>query len=372
MAASLLALIVANTPLNALYVSLLDMPVAIQVGALEIAKPLLLWINDGLMAIFFFLVGLEIKREFLTGELSSPSRIILPTVAAIGGIAVPALIYVFINAGDAQNLSGWAIPTATDIAFALGILALLGSRVPVSLKILLTAIAIIDDLGAIVIIALFYTSDLSLVALLGAGVSIAALILANRLKVVRPAIYILLGVMLWVFTLKSGVHATLAGVVTALAIPMRPQNEGDKETVLEHLEHSLHPFVAFLILPVFAFANAGVSFVGISAESFVEPVKLGISLGLFAGKQIGVFAFLWLAIILRLSPMPEDATWRQLYAVALLCGVGFTMSLFIGGLAFEHADFDAPIRLGVLTGSLLSGLCGYLLLRTGGPAKTST
>lgn len=366
--AALFALLVANSGLADLYVSTFDTLVAVQVGSFKIAKPLLLWINDGLMAIFFFLVGLEIKREFVAGELSSPGRIMLPALAALGGILVPALFYAGINAGDPRYLSGWAIPTATDIAFALGILALLGSRAPDSLKILLTAIAIIDDLGAILIIAFFYTDNLSLAALGGAGAFAAGLLVANRLGVLRPSIYILLGIGLWVCTLKSGVHATLAGVVTALAIPMKARPGQDGHTLLEDLEHALHPWVAGLILPLFAFANAGVSFAGIGLDSFLEPVKLGISVGLFAGKQIGVFAFLALAILLRLSPMPEGTNWRQLYGLALLCGVGFTMSLFIGSLAFEHAQFDAPIRLGVLTGSLLSGLAGYLLLRFGAGA----
>jgi len=361
---SALAIVLANSPLSELYTSSLDIPVAIQFGALKIAKPLLLWINDGLMAVFFFLVGLEIKREFLEGELSTPSQLALPTMAAVGGMVVPALIYVSINNGNAVHMDGWAIPTATDIAFALGILALVGSRAPISLKILLTAIAIIDDLGAIVIIAVFYTEDLSLLALFLAGVAVLGLVIINRLRIARPAAYILLGIVLWVCTLKSGVHATLAGVITAFAIPMRAKNVTDR-SMLKDLEHRLHPWVAFMILPVFAFANAGVSFSGIGVSSFVEPVKLGISVGLFAGKQVGVFLMLWLGVKLGLSAMPRDTNWPQLYAVSLLCGVGFTMSLFIGSLAFEHASFDVPIRLGVLTGSILSAVCGYLLLRFG-------
>jgi Na+:H+ antiporter, NhaA family len=362
MIAAALALVVANSSLSAAYLMALDIPVAIQVGGFSIAKPMILWINDGLMAIFFFLVGLEIKREFLEGELSTPSQIALPALAAVGGMVVPALIYVAINSGNSVHLNGWAIPTATDIAFALGILALVGKRAPLSLKVLLTAVAIFDDLGAIIIIALFYTSDLSVVALAGAGLCLAGLVVVNRLGLTRPAVYILLGVVLWAFTLKSGVHATLAGVLTAFAIPMRSKAMG-RASMLKDLEHQLHPWVAFAILPVFAFANAGVSFVGMGLHSFVEPVKLGVSLGLFAGKQIGVFAMLWLAIKLGFSPMPPGTNWRQLYAVSLLCGVGFTMSLFVGSLAFEHSDFDVPIRLGVLTGSIVSAVFGYLLLR---------
>jgi len=364
-AASAVALVLANSPLGNLYTAFLDTPVAIEVGALKIAKPLLLWINDGLMTVFFFLVGLEIKREFLEGELSSPARIALPSFAAIGGMAAPAAIYAFINWDNAQNLNGWAIPAATDIAFALGILALVGSRAPISLKVLLMAIAIIDDLGAIVVIAIFYTSSLSLPALVLAGISMAGLVVVNLLRVNHPAAYLLLGIALWICVLKSGVHATLAGVVTALAIPLTsPGNVG--QSMLKRIEHDLHPWVTFGILPLFAFANAGVSFTGIGMESFVEPVKLGISLGLFLGKQIGVFGMLWLCIKLSIAPMPEGANWRQLYGISLLCGIGFTMSLFVGSLAFEHSSFDAPIRLGVLTGSIVCAGLGYLVLRWSG------
>ncbi len=363
-AAAAAALILANSPLGSFYDAFLEIPVAVQVGAIEIAKPLLLWINDGMMAVFFFLVGLEIKREFLEGELSSPTQLALPALAAVGGMAAPALIYAFINWGDPQNLNGWAIPAATDIAFALGILALLGSRAPISLKVLLMAIAIIDDLGAIVIIAVFYTSNLSVEALLVGLAAVAGLVAVNRLKITHPAAYLLLGIALWVCVLKSGVHATLAGVITAFAIPLAPQN-GEGKSMLKRLEHDLHPWVAFGILPLFAFANAGVSFAGIGPDSFVEPVKLGISLGLVLGKQIGVFGMLWLCIKLSIAPMPEGTTWRHLYGVSLLCGIGFTMSLFIGSLAFEHSSFDAPIRLGVLTGSIVCAILGYLVLRWG-------
>ena len=364
--AAAFAVVLANTGLGGLYTSFLEVPVQVRIGELDIAKPLLLWINDGLMAVFFFLIGLEVKRELLKGELSSPSRAALPAIGAIGGLAVPAGIYVALNWGGGENLNGWAIPAATDIAFALGVLALLGKGVPRAIGVLLMAIAIFDDLAAIIIIALFYTDNLAAGALYVGLVFLAALALLNRLKVLSLAPYVLLGIALWVCVLKSGVHATLAGVVTAFAIPMRTR-DGEEEPLLEQLEHGLHPWVAFAILPLFAFANAGVSFAGIGIDSFVEPVKLGISLGLFLGKQLGIFAAIWLAILIGIAPLPEGVNWAQLYGVALLCGIGFTMSLFIGGLAFEHSDFDAPIRLGVITGSILSAVCGYLLLLFASP-----
>ncbi|MGI9385322.1 MAG: Na+/H+ antiporter NhaA [Methyloligellaceae bacterium] len=361
-AASVLAVAMANSLLGPLYQGFLDTRLEVRVGAFEIAKPLLLWINDGLMAVFFFLVGLEIKREFLEGELSSASRIALPGLGAIGGMAVPALIYVAFNWGSAENLNGWAIPAATDIAFALAVLSLLGDRIRTSLKALLLAVAIFDDLGAIIIIALFYTQDLSLTALSGAAAALAALVAVNRFGVQRLAPYVLLGIILWVLVLKSGVHATLAGVATALAIPLAPKDD-TAGSLLKHAEHALHPWVAFAILPLFAFANAGVSFTGIGLQSLLEPVKLGISLGLFLGKQIGVFGLMALGVALGLVSMPRHTTWLQLYGVSLLTGIGFTMSLFIGSLAFEHSDFDAPIRLGVIVGSLASALLGYVVLR---------
>jgi len=360
--AAVAALIFANSPLGGVYNAFLETPVAIQFGKLEIAKPLLLWINDGLMAIFFFLVGLEIKREFLEGELSSPSQIALPGIAAIGGMAVPALIYVAINWESTENLNGWAIPAATDIAFALGVLALVGSRAPLSLKVLLTAIAIFDDLGAIIIIAFFYTDQLSLTALAYGAVAVAGLIAVNLFRVTHVAAYLLLGIALWICVLKSGVHATLAGVITALAVPLRTHDD-EGHSLLRHLEHELHPWVAYAILPLFAFANAGVSFQGVGLYNFIEPVKLGISMGLFVGKQIGVFGLLWFCIHYGIARMPEGSNWAQLYGVSLLTGVGFTMSLFIGSLAFEHTDFDTPIKIGVFTGSILSAVVGYLVLR---------
>jgi NhaA family Na+:H+ antiporter len=360
--AAAIALICDNSPLSPLYASFLETPVAIQIGTFSLAKPLLLWINDGLMAIFFFLVGLEIKREFVEGELSTPSQAALPIVAAIGGMAFPAVIYAYINWESPQNLNGWAIPAATDIAFALAIITMVGSRVPLALKILLTAIAIIDDLGAIVIIAIFYTGNLSLASLAFAGVAVVVLFALNRLRVVSIAAYILVGIVLWVCVLKSGVHATLAGVVLAMAIPIRGRAP-DAPSPLRHLEHVLHPWVSYLILPVFGFANAGVSFAGMTWSSFLDPVAFGIAAGLFIGKQIGIFGTIWLAVKAGLSPKPSGSSWIQIYGMGVLCGIGFTMSLFIGTLAFGDQSYAAPIRLGVLTGSVVSAVVGYILLR---------
>jgi len=365
-AAAALAMVLDNSPLAWLYDKLLQVPFVVQLGALALEKPLLLWIN-GLMAVFFLLVGLEIKREILGGELSSRSKAALPVFAALGGMAVPALVFLGFNQGSAETLRGWAIPAATDIAFALGILALLGSRVPLSLKVFLTALAIIDDLGAIVIIALFYTSDLAWASIGLAAVCTAALVLLNVSGVTRIAPYVVVGTVLWVCVLKSGVHATLAGVIVALAVPLHPRVSGQRSPLL-HLEHALHPWVAFLILPVFAFANAGVSLHGLSFADLLRPLPLGIALGLFVGKQIGVFGMSWLAVRLRLAAKPEGASWSQLYGAGLLAGVGFTMSLFIGTLAFEGPAAAADVRIGVLSGSLLSGLSGYLLLRFGARA----
>ena len=358
------ALLCANSFLGEYYFQFLMIPGSVQVGELVIAKPLLLWVNDLWMAVFFFLIGLEIKRELLEGELSTRADLLLPTAAAVGGMVVPALIFVALNAGNPVNLNGWAIPAATDIAFALGILALLGNRAPMSLKVLLTAVAIIDDLGAIVVIAIFYTANMSLVSLGLAGLAILGLVLLNRFRVSHVAAYVIVGTILWVCVLKSGVHATLAGVITAFAIPLEVEDESGR-SLLKHLEHLLHPWVAFMVLPMFAFANAGISFAGISLASFVEPVTLGIALGLVVGKQLGVFLPLWLCIRSGIAQMPKDANWAQLYAVATLCGVGFTMSLFIGGLAFELSEFKVPVRLGVLTGSIVSGVLGFALLRFG-------
>ena len=359
--ATIFAMGLANSDFASTYTAFLDIPVAIKFGTVEIAKPLLLWINDGLMAVFFFLIGLEIKREFLAGELSSFSQIALPGIGAIGGVVLPALIYIYVNQGSPENLSGWAIPAATDIAFALAVLSLLGDRVPVALKILLLAIAIFDDLGAILIIAFFYTDQLSVNILLLALLPCAGLAWLSWKDITRTGPYIVLGIILWVLVLKSGVHATLAGVVTAFAIPMTSR-EGASKGLLVELEHGLHPWVAYGILPIFAFANAGVTFAGVGLASFIEPVKLGISLGLFFGKQFGIFLMLWLAIVLGISKMPKNVNWGMLYGVSVLAGIGFTMSLFIGSLAFEHSSFAAPIRLGVLTGSMLSAIVGLGIL----------
>lgn len=361
MFAALLALFANNTFLSPLYSALLSTPVVVQIGALEIAKPLVLWINDGLMAIFFFLVGLEIKREVLQGELSSFDKAALPIFAAIGGMAAPALIYASFNWGDPETIRGWAIPAATDIAFALGILALLGTRAPVSLKIFLLAVAIIDDLGAIVIIAIFYTADLSLSALGLAAVGFAGLVALNMFGIKRITPYVLLGAFMWVCVLKSGVHATLAGVLTALAIPMQGRTP-ESQSPLHRVEHDLHPWVAFMVLPIFAFANAGVSFQGLSLGAILAPVPLGIALGLYLGKPIGVVAMSWLAVKAGITKLPSSMGWPQLVGVACLTGVGFTMSLFIGGLAFDSADKLNEVRIGVLMGSILSGITGYLLL----------
>jgi NhaA family Na+:H+ antiporter len=361
-AAAALALICSNSPLRHAYDDLLKIPVEMRFGSFALAKPLLLWINDGLMAIFFLLVGLEVKREVIEGELSTPAQIVLPVAAGVGGMVVPALIYFIFNRGNAAALNGWAIPTATDIAFALGVLSLLGKRVPMSLKIFLTAVAIADDLGAIVIIALFYTAELSLPMLFLAAVAIAVLIALNMQKVTRIAPYVMVGVILWVFVLKSGVHATLAGVAIAFAVPLKT-TDAQGTAPLHQLEHSLHPWVAFGVLPIFAFANAGVSFAGVTLTALAEPLPLGIAVGLFAGKLVGVFGASAMLIRLGLAKLPEGAGWLQLIGVAALCGVGFTMSLFIGSLAFDGPGYFTPLRLGVIAGSTLSGVAGYLLLR---------
>lgn len=362
MMAAVLALLASNSPLLGLYRGVLSTPVEIQVGALEIAKPLILWINDGLMAVFFFLIGLEIKREILQGELSSFDKAALPIVAAIGGMAGPALFFVVLNASSPETMNGWAIPAATDIAFALGVLMLLGSRVPVSLKVFLLAIAIIDDLGAILIIALFYTADLSLLALGWALLGVVGLICLNRFGVKTIAPYALLGVFIWVCVLKSGVHATLAGVVAALAIPMQGRSP-DAQSPLHKLEHGLHPWVAYGVLPIFAFANAGVSLVGVSVADLLAPLPLGIAVGLFAGKQLGVFGATYLAVKTGLAKRPDGASWAHIYGVACLTGIGFTMSLFIGTLAFDDPAQLDQVRIGVLCGSILSALMGVLFLR---------
>lgn len=361
MATAMLAMLVANTAWSAYYQALLQVPVMVQVAEFGIHKPLLLWINDGLMAIFFLLVGLELKREWLVGELADKSQVVLPAFAALGGMAMPAVLYVAINAHDASALSGWAIPAATDIAFALGILSLLGSRVPLSLKVFLTSLAIFDDVGAIVIIALFYTADLSLQALAVAAVAVLVLAVLNHQRVMHTTPYLLVGLVLWVAMLKSGVHATLAGVLIALFIPMQQANN-PSESPLRRLEHSLHPWVAYMVLPIFAFANAGLNLRDLDAPQLLHHVTLGVAAGLFVGKQLGVMLCCWVAIRLGWASLPKGATWLSLYGIAVLTGVGFTMSLFIGGLAFVgETPFDE--RLGIVLGSLLSGAVGYAVLK---------
>ena len=363
--AAIIALVIANSPLAPLYDSFLNLKLTIAVGDLAIDKPLLLWVNDGLMAVFFFLIGLEVKREVLEGELREPSQIVLPACAAIGGFGVPAAIYAYINWNDPVALTGWAIPAATDIAFALGVLSMLGSRLPASLKLFLTSLAIFDDIAAIIVIALFYATGLSFLSLGLAFVGLAALLVLNRLGVGRIAAYVLIGIFVWVCVLKSGMHATLAGFVVALTIPLKHPDPAYEGSPLRHLEHILHPWVAFMILPLFAFANAGVSFAGMTASELTGGVATGIVLGLFVGKQIGVFVTSAVLIKLGLAEMPRGATWSSLYGVAILTGIGFTMSLFIGSLAFEYSpvDYDAPLRAAVLGGSVFSAVVGYFLLR---------
>lgn len=370
MASAILAIIVANSPLNAYYRNLLDMPVHVIFGLLEIKKPLLLWINDGLMAGFFFLVGLELKREFLDGELSNPKNIIMPAIGALGGMVVPALVYVMFNYDNKEALQGWAIPAATDIAFALGVLALLGSRVPVSLKVFLTSLAIFDDVGAIVIIALFYTSKISIIALLIVVSSLVVLFVVSKMGVTRRSVYIFIGSVMWVAMLKSGVHATLAGVLLAFFIPIIDKNNPGVSP-LKSLEHDLHGAIAFIVLPIFAFFNAGISLEGVGLKDFFHPVSVGISAGLFVGKTAGIFIFCWVAIKLKLLSFPDGFNVKILFGVSALCGIGFTMSLFIGGLAFEELgdkkNFDE--RIGIVLGSLVSGVVGYLLLAKFLPSK---
>ena len=364
--AAALALAIANSPLLPDYQKLLSTPVAFSAGSLvAIDKPLLLWINDGLMALFFFLIGLEVKREIVTGQLRSWKQASLPIIAAIGGMAVPAIVFVALNLGSPENLRGWAIPAATDIAFALGLLALLGSRVPVALKALLLAIAIIDDIGAIAIIAIFYTENMNLAALALALVPAAAMLLLNRAGVARTIPYFLFAALLWICVLKSGVHATLAGVVTALFVPIAT----GEERPLERLEHALHPWVAFLILPIFAFANAGVSFAGAGLDALLAPLSLGIAGGLVIGKQLGIFGACWLAVKAGWARLPEGVGFRHVYGLSCLAGIGFTMSLFIGNLAFADPQQIAAVKFGVLGGSLVSAITGIVVLRFASPRK---
>jgi NhaA family Na+:H+ antiporter len=369
MFAAVIAIIVANSPWSEWYLSLLNIPVEIRIGTFQLAKPLLLWINDGLMAIFFFLVGLELKRELIEGELSDSKKIVLPAAAAIGGMLFPALIYYFFNQHDPVALKGWAIPAATDIAFALGILALLGQRVPTGLKIFLVSLAIIDDIGAIVIIALFYTADLSIDSLIVAGIALSLLTILNIRKVTNTIPYILLGIILWIAVLKSGIHATLAGVLLAFFIPIKITDDSGHAPA-KRLEHDLHASVSFVIVPIFAFANAGVPLHGLTLDSFTSSVPVGIALGLFAGKQIGVMLMSYIAVKLGWAGLPEGTNWKYIYGAAILCGVGFTMSLFIGSLAFESGGLNQmDDRLGILVGSLASALFGYFYLNKVLPSK---
>ena len=358
-----LAMIAANSPLDRYYYALLNIPIELRIGPLQIAKPFLLWINDGLMAIFFFLVGLELKREVLEGELSDLKTITLPALAAIGGMIVPAVIYAWLNWGDKIALSGWAIPAATDIAFALGVLALLGNRVPIALKVFLVSVAIFDDIGAIIIIAVFYTSELSFLSLFIAFICITLLTILNRKNITEFTPYLLLGIILWIAVLKSGVHATLAGVILAIFIPLK-NKKIPEESPLKELEHDLHTAVAFGILPLFAFANSGISLKGIDMSNMLHPVPLGIAAGLFFGKQIGVFLFSWIGVKLRVAHLPSKVGWASLYGISLLCGIGFTMSLFIATLAFNDpsVNYEFDPRIGIIIGSLISAVSGYVIL----------
>jgi len=362
--ATLLALALSNSALGGLYQAFLHLPVEIRIGALHLDKSLYHWVNDGLMAIFFLLIGLEVKREILEGHLSSVRQVILPAVAAVGGMVVPALVYLAFNQGNPIAVNGWAIPTATDIAFALGVLSLLGNRVPVSLKIFLMALAIIDDLGAIVIIALFYTTELSTLSLFVAGGSLLTLVIMNLSGSSKKTAFFIVGAVLWFSVLKSGVHATLAGVALAFTIPLNAKDEHNQPvSPLKDVEHSLHFWSGFFILPLFAFVNAGVNVTQISLDQMTGSVPLGIILGLFVGKQLGVFGFSWLAIKLKIAELPQDSNWLQLYGVSVLTGIGFTMSLFIVSLAFEDSSlFQYTDKLAILLGSLASGLLGYWVL----------
>ena len=359
------ALIFSNSALSPIYSHFLQIPIEIHFGHFNIAKPLILWVNDGLMAIFFLLVGLEVKREIVEGHLSSINKIALPGIAAVGGMLVPAMIYTYFNLHNEMAIKGWAIPTATDIAFALGILSLLGKRVPVSLKIFLMALAIIDDLGAIVIISIFYTSQISVLSIAIAGTALMILIAFNYFGITKKTAYFIVGTIMWVSVLKSGVHATLAGVMLAFTIPLSGKNEyGKNISPAKELEHGLHFWVAFLILPIFAFVNAGLNIRDISLNQMTGSVPMGILLGLFFGKQIGVFLFSYLAIKFKIATLPQNSNWLQLYGVSVLTGIGFTMSLFIDSLAFEDTQlYFSTDKLAILLGSFASGIVGYLILR---------
>ncbi len=363
--ATILALIFSNTSLSPLYHSFLKMPVIIRVGALNLHAPLYHWVNDGLMVIFFLSVGLEIKKEILEGQLSSLKQVTLPGLAAVAGMATPAIIYFLFNHNHPDAIHGWAIPTATDIAFALGVLALLGKRIPDSLKIFLMALAIIDDLGAIVVIALFYTSNLSMTALTVAGIAVFCLILLNLFGVAKKTAYFIVGTVLWLSVIRSGVHATLAGVVLAFTIPLNAKDKNNNPvSPLKEIEHGLAFWITALILPLFAFVNAGVNITQISMKQMIGTVPLGILLGLFIGKQAGVFGFSWVAIKLKLAELPKGSSWSQFYGVSVLTGIGFTMSLFIASLAFKDPEmFHHTEKLAILLASLFSGVTGYLILK---------
>lgn len=362
--AALTALLVANSPLLGLYQALLDIPIVAGFGGFVIDKPLLLWVNDGLMAVFFFLIGLEVKREVQEGQLSSWDEASLPLVAAIGGMAIPAIVYLTINSGYPENTAGWAIPAATDIAFALGILALLGPRVPVALKALLLAIAVIDDIGAITIIAFFYTGEIDTTYLMMGGLVFLAMLAVGRMRVASAIPYVLLAILMWAFILKSGVHATLAGVAAALTVPM---NARHGERPLEHMEHALHPWVAFLVIPIFGFANAGVTLLGLDPLDALSPLPLGIALGLLIGKQVGILGLAWLAVKTNIARLPQGVNWRQIHALSLFAAIGFTMSLFIGNLAFATPEQIDAVKLGVLLGSTVAAVTGFFLLRSALP-----
>ncbi|WP_047679097.1 MULTISPECIES: Na+/H+ antiporter NhaA [Xenorhabdus] len=366
--AAIIALVMANTPFQSIYHQFLNLPVAVQFAALEINKPFLLWINDGLMAIFFLIVGLEVKRELMEGALASRNKAIFPAIAAVGGMLAPALVYLLFNGNNEITRQGWAIPAATDIAFALGVMALLGKRIPTALKVFLLALAIIDDLGVIIIIALFYTKSVSIVALGLAAAMIGLLAWMNCRGIAKTSAYLVVGVILWVCILKSGVHATLAGVIVGFLIPLRCK-KGHSPS--EALEHSLHPWVAYLILPLFAFANAGVSLQGVTLNDLTGLLPMGIALGLFIGKPLGIFLFSWLSVKVGVAKLPTGVSLTQIFAVSVLCGIGFTMSIFISGLAFEGLSdtFSTYSRLGILIGSTTAAIIGYGLLNVLLPKK---
>ncbi|MDO9945888.1 Na+/H+ antiporter NhaA [Glaesserella parasuis] len=364
LAFAMLAMLFANTPLKDLYFDFLSMPVSIQIGLFSIHKPLLMWVNDGFMAVFFVLIGLEVKREMMVGAISSYQRAIFPAIGALGGMIVPALVFTLINSDSPEFQQGWAIPMATDIAFALGVLGLLGKRVPFALKIFLLALAIIDDLGAIVVIAIFFSHELSTTALISAVIAITALIIMNRMRVTAICAYMVVGLILWASVLKSGVHATLAGVIIGFCVPLKGKNG---EEPLAHFEHILAPWCSFVILPLFAFSNAGVSLAGMSLSTLFSPLTMGVALGLLVGKTLGVFSFSFLAVKLGIAQLSEGINFKQIFAVSILCGIGFTMSMFLAGLAFGEDEADGQFislaRLGILIGSGISVVLGYYLLK---------